>query len=222
MTEGVETYNARVEYLATLYDDDIIEEILSYNSAMTKADILAVLEMYHAAIARLLLKGFHLLTRSVHYGLTIKGNFTGQGDAFDPSRHRVTPQVNISPALREAILNKVLVEKELTNGRRPNPVAYESLSNGYSGNILVPGGMGKVIGELLRFDPNDAEQGIFLIAADKSERRMPPDGVIKPGSLIFMLPADLAAGDYRLEVRAQLNGDGISLGRLHDVLTVPS
>lgn len=222
MTVGVEKFSARVEYVGTLYEDDIIEEMISYNSTITKADILAVQEMYHAAIIRLLLKGFHLLTRSAHFGLTIKGNFSGQGDVFDLSRHRLEPQVNISPALREAILNKVLVEKELVNGPQPMPVGYESLSNGHSGNLLIPGGMGRVIGQSLRYDPDDVEQGLFLIAADRSERRLPSDGIIKPGSLVFLIPSDLASGDYRLEVRTRFNGGEISLGRLPDVLTVPS
>ena len=56
-------------------------------------------------------------------------------------------------------------------------------------------------------------------AAAKSERRLSTDGIIMPGSLVFLIPADLASGSYRLEVRVRFNGSDISAGRLKDVLT---
>jgi hypothetical protein len=99
------------------------------------------------------------------------------------------------------------------------PVQYLSLSNGHTPNTLTPGGMGKLIGERLRYEPSDPAQGLFLIAADGSERRLPTDGVILPGSVVFMIPADLAPGAYRLEVRVRFEPETLSLGRLKDVLT---
>jgi hypothetical protein len=215
----VEKYSARVEYLDTIYEEDIIDEMMSYNSAMTKADTIAVLENYQAAIKRKVLQGFRVMTRCGQYGVTIKGNFTNQGDGFDPSRHRVEPQINLSPQLREAITNQITVEKVLAPVRQPMPVQYLSLSNGHTPNTLIPGGMGKLIGERLRYEPADPEQGLFLLAANGSERRLPTDGMIMPGSLVFMIPADLAPGAYRLEVRVRFDAATFSTGRLKDVLT---
>lgn len=218
--DDVEKYSARVEYLDTIYEEEIIDEMMSYNSAMTKADTIAVLENYQAAIKRKLLQGFRVITRSGVYGVGIKGNFTDLGDGFDLSRHRVEPLIAISPELREAITNKVPVEKALAPVRQPMPVQYLSLSNGQESNVLTPGGMGKVIGERLRYDPADPEQGLFLIAADKSERRLPTDGLIQPGSVVFLIPADLTPGAYHLEVRVRFDTATFSAGRLKHALTV--
>lgn len=220
LTEAEDKYSAKIEYLDTIYEEDIIDEMMSYNSAMTKADHLAVLENYHAAIRRKLLQGFRVLTRSAQFGLSIKGNFDNQGDGFDPSRHRVEPQVNISPELRHALTNQVPVEKQLALTPQPLLAQYLSLSNGHTPNTLIPGGMGKLIGQRLRYDPTDPTQGLFLIAADGSERRLPTDGVIQPSSIIFIIPADLASGAYRLEVRVRFNPEILSTGRLTDVLTL--
>jgi hypothetical protein len=80
--------------------------------------------------------------------------------------------------------------------------------------------MGKLLGKHLRYDPDDPEQGLFLIAADKSEQRLSSDGIIMPGSLVFMIPAELTPGNYRLEVRVRVDEETLSSGRLKDVLTV--
>jgi hypothetical protein len=186
---------------------------------MTRADTIAVLENHKAAIKRKLLQGFRVMTSTAQYGLVIKGNFANQADTFDPSRHRVEAQINLSPELRRAIMNKVSVEKQLAIAPQPQPVQCLNLSNGHTPNTLTPGGMGKVVGQELRYDPTDPEQGLFLLAADGSAQRMPTDGVILPGSIIFMIPADLALGEYELEVRARFEAK-LRAGQLPDILTV--
>ena len=187
---------------------------------MTRADMLAVLESYHASIRRLMLKGYRVLTPMAQYGVSIKGNFVDQGDGFDTSRHRLEPRVGPSRELRQAIKNQVPVEKEMAAVQQPILAQYLSLSNGHTGHTLIPGGMGKLIGKQLRYDPDDLEQGIFLVAADRSEQRLSGDGIIMPRSLVFMIPVELAPGDYRLEVRIRVDEKTLSSGRLKDVLTV--
>ena len=59
-----------------------------------------------------------------------------------------------------------------------------------------------------------------MIAADKSEQCLSSDGIIMPRSLVFMIPAELAPGAYRLEVRVRVDEETLSSGRLKQVLTV--
>jgi len=182
--------------------------------------MLAVLESYHASIRRLIMKGFRVVTPMAQYGLSVKGNFENQGDGFDSSRHRVEPRVGPSRDLRQVIMNQVPVEKETATVPQPILFQYLSLSNGHTDNTLIPGGMGKLIGKHLRYDPEDPEQGLFLIAADKSEQRLSGDGIILPSSLVFMIPAKLVAGSYRLELRVRVDEETLNPGRLKDVLKV--
>ena len=62
----------------------------------------------------------------------------------------------------------------------------------------------------------------LLIGADKSGQRLSSDGIILPGSLVFMIPANLVAGSYRLELRVRVDEETLNSGRLKDVLIVAS
>lgn len=75
--------------------------------------------------------------------------------------------------------------------------------------------------QVLLSPPCDFGARIFtpLVAADGSARRLPTDGVILPGSIIFMVPADLAPGEYELEVRVRFEAK-LRAGQLPDMLTV--
>jgi hypothetical protein len=87
--------------------------------------------------------------------------------------------------------------------------------------VLTPGGMGKIEGHRLKFDPTDAAQGIFFIAADGTETQVAIVGRNKPADLMFMVPDTLTAGEYTLEVRAILpNRTDLRVGALEDPLVV--
>jgi len=75
-------------------------------------------------------------------------------------------------------------------------------------------------GRRLRFDLGDAQQGIFLVAADGSETRVERLIKVMPSEVSLIAPA-LPAGEYRLEVRTSPDDDGeIRAGRLESPLTV--
>jgi hypothetical protein len=81
--------------------------------------------------------------------------------------------------------------------------------------------MGQVVGHRLKFDPEDAAQGIFFVADDGTETKVAVVGRNKPAELIFMVPGDLDAGEYTLEVRATLHGSNdVRVGALEAPLTV--
>ncbi len=86
--------------------------------------------------------------------------------------------------------------------------------------MLTPGGMGRLYGARLKFDPSDPRQGIFFIAADKTETRAGCAAENVPQQLIFLIPP-LLAGTYTLEVR-NLAEDSLALrrGSLGYALTV--
>jgi hypothetical protein len=88
-------------------------------------------------------------------------------------------------------------------------------------NVNTPGGMGQIEGHRLKFDPTDAAQGIFFIAADGTETQVAIVGRNKPADLMFMVPDTLTAGEYTLEVRATIHGStDVRTGALEAPLTV--
>jgi hypothetical protein len=76
-------------------------------------------------------------------------------------------------------------------------------------------------GRLLRYDPADPSQGLFLVAADKTETRVERIIKVRPSEVSLIAPA-LPAGTYTLEVRAAFDEDGTDIrsGKLLEALTV--
>ncbi|HUW83231.1 MAG TPA: DUF4469 domain-containing protein [Phycisphaerae bacterium] len=79
-------------------------------------------------------------------------------------------------------------------------------------------------GNRLKFDPNEADEGLYFVADASGETKVSTVQKNKPSQLVFLVPAGLAAGTYHLEVRARM-GSGTSarelrMGRLDSTLTV--
>ena len=194
--------------------------MIARGSTITKADALAVLQDYHDTINELVLQGFKVVTPGANYGLSLKGNFSGQTDAFDPSRHQTAARVSPGVQYRRTIRERVQLQKQEPSIPQPKLLAYANLNNGDSGEVLTPGGPAQLNGHRLKFDPADPEQGIFLLAADNTETRI--ETIIRntPNELIFLVPAGLAPGNYTLAVRALFGQNSLRTGLFADTLTV--
>ena len=185
---------------------------------MTRPDIVSVMEDFFTAVENMVLEGVNVNTPSANYRASIKGIFDGQADDYDPSRHQVKAVASPGRRYRKAIRDRAQVVKQEAVRPRPNPLEYADINSGERNSVLTPGGMGRLVGHRLKFDPADANQGIFFTAA-AGEARVQMLARNKPGELIFMVPA-LPAADYTLEVRAAFGEDDIRTGALEATLTV--
>ena len=219
LTSDPTDYRATVQPVGRAELEDVIERIIQRGSTVSKSDILSVLEEYHHAIESLLLDGLNVVTPSANYSVSVRGVFNGQADRFDPSRHQVTATVNPGVRLRRAIRERAQVIKQEATRPTPNPLEFTDMNSGERNSLLTPGGIGQVVGHRLKFDPTDANQGIFLIAEDGSVTQVTVVARNMPSELTFLIPANLAAGDYTLEVRADFSGD-LRTGALDATLTV--
>jgi hypothetical protein len=85
---------------------------------------------------------------------------------------------------------------------------------------MTPGNIGTINGHRLKFNPAEAAEGIFLIAAGGSETKAAAIQKNKPGQLVFLVPT-LAEDTYHLEVRAIFGKETQPrTGRLEEELTV--
>jgi len=220
LTNGADNYRGVVHFAGTVDLEGVIERMIARGSTTTKADALAVLQDYHATIADLVLEGFKVLTPGANYGISLRGNFTGQTDGFDPSRHQTAARVNPGVQFKRTIRDRVQLQKQEATLPVPKLLAYTNLNNGDSSERLTPGGPAQLNGHRLKFDPNDPKQGIVLLTADNTVTRI--ETIIRhtPNELIFMVPADLAPGQYTLAVRARFGQHSLRTGLLESNLTV--
>jgi hypothetical protein len=190
--------------------------------ALSKAAVLGVLEMFFGTVERMVLDGINVTTPLVNVHASVTGTFKGEDDRFDRRRHGIEARTTPGRRLRRTVRLYGRAERKPGRGRpRPNPVFYEDLESGQKNSTLTPGGLGRVYGGRLKFDPADPCQGVFFVAADRRATRVALAAENRPKQLIFLVPP-LAPGDYTLEVRARAeDSDDVRTGRFHHTLTVP-
>jgi hypothetical protein len=214
-------FAARVTSRRTVELEEIAAEIARLGTTVSEPDVLNVLCHYNDVIARMLLKGEIVNTPAVRYKVSIRGPFANQADSFDPARHQVTVRLSAGPLLRRA-MRDAAPEKYKGTVVVPQPQSYIDTFTGAQNSALTPHQEGRLVGNDLRFDPADARQGVFFLDEAGTATRVPAAGLNLPSQLMFIVP-ELAAGTYRLEVRALFGHDGeeeLRVGRLGAVLTV--
>jgi rRNA pseudouridine-1189 N-methylase Emg1 (Nep1/Mra1 family) len=80
------------------------------------------------------------------------------------------------------------------------------VNSGTTNEEISPGGTMTMIGERLKVDENENDEGVFFIDATGQDTKV--DKYIKnlPSEMIFVIPATLATGDYRIAVRNRNRG----------------
>lgn len=200
--------------------DDVISQMISRGSTVTRAEAIAVLEEYRLAVIDLLLLGFTVTTPMHTYGFSIQGLFNGVQAVFDPALHRLRINVRPGVQLREAA-RLVTLERASMGRATPDPQHFTDVASGTTNTIATPGGLGILGGLRLKYDEADPAQGVFFIDAAQTATRVAMISRNMPGELHVLIPPGLAPGDYTVEVRAELNDTGVPrTGLLGYTLTV--
>ena len=223
-----ERYNGRVVYTETMSFDDIVDLMMYHGSTVTRADIMAVSEDLIKAIIMAVLLGKRVVTPFGIYGLRVTGPFYGPEDTFEAGRNEVLGSVRGSAEFHEAVDNQLTLTKHRSGVRRPSPLTCKNFFKDAPDTELSPGHTARVYGELLRFDPEDPDQGIFLIPTENGSGALNGVEVVRveevtrttASEATFLVPPDLVPGDYILEVRTRLSQKNLRAGQLEQVLTV--
>jgi len=116
------------------------------------------------------------------------------------------------------------VVKTKFNSLFPSPESLTDASSETENTKLTPGGVAVLRGSLLKFDPNDVQQGIFFVAADNPAEEIRADkyATIRSSEVNFQIPA-LEAKDYILTVKsAYYSWTKVRKGEMENVLRAMS
>ena len=224
LTAAPDDFMAQVQDVRSYTLDEIIDAMMQKGSTLTRADVAAVLQIYGEVCASLIADGSALNTPLMNTSLSISGVFNGANDAFDKKRHTVNLNLSAGMLLRKAA-ERVRCEKTGTVSTDPYINEVKDVVSGTINTTLTKGGVVQITGSRLKFDQKDTAQGIFFVPETGEAVRATVIAENKPARLMAIIPADLAAGTYYIEVRSKHSGGGkplkaVKAGRFAKPLTV--
>ena len=218
------------DYMAQVTDsqsydmEKVIDKMIERGSTLTKADITAVMQVYTETICSLLEEGFQINTPLINTSMSISGVFNGATDSFDSSRHNVN--INITPGTKlKETLSKVKTQKVEAASTDPFVTEVKDIVSGKVNENLTAGGILQAVGARLKFDNSDESQGVFLVPETGNAVRCGIVAENKPARIMAMIPADITAGTYYLEIRSKMDSSGkatktLKAGRFNKALTI--
>ena len=224
LTPAPDDYMAQAADVRSYTLDEIIDLMMEKGTTLTRADVAATLQVYGEVVSAIIKDGAALNTPLMNTALSISGVFDGANDSFDKKRHTVNLNITAGTLLRDAV-TKVKCEK--TEGASTDPYITEvtDIVTGTANTTLTKGGVVQLVGARLKFDAKDASQGIFFVPETGNPVRAAVIAENKPARLMAIIPADLAAGTYYIEVRTKIlegnkSGKTLKTGRFNKALTV--
>ncbi|UTC64909.1 DUF4469 domain-containing protein [Treponema sp. OMZ 788] len=224
LTPAPDDYMAQAADVRSYTLDEIIDLMMEKGTTLTRADVAATLQVYGEVCSSLIKDGSAVNTPLMNTSMSISGVFDGANDSFDKKRHTVNLNITAGTLLRDAV-TKVKCEK--TEGVSTDPYITEvtDIVTGTVNTTLTKGGVVQLVGARLKFDAKDTAQGIFFVPETGNPVRAAVIAENKPARLMAIIPADLAAGTYYIEVRSKHSGGGkplkaVKAGRFAKLLTV--
>lgn len=223
LTPAPDDYMAQAADVRSYTLDEIIDLMMEKGTTLTRADVAATLQVYGEVVSAIIKDGSAVNTPLMNTSMSISGVFDGANDSFDKKRHTVNLNITAGTLLRDAV-TKVKCEK--TEGASTDPYITEvtDIVTGTVNTTLTKGGVVQLVGSRLKFDAKDTAQGIFFVPETGAPVRAAVIAENKPARLMAIIPADLAAGTYYIEVRTKIDMGGKKLkthktGRFNKPLT---
>ena len=223
LTPAPDDYMAQVTDVRSYTLDEIIDLMMDRGSTLTRADVTATLQIYGEVCSSIIADGSAVNTPLMNSSMSIAGVFEGAGDSFDRKRHTINLNLSAGTLLREAV-TKVKTEKTESANTAPYITEVVDIVSGKVNESLTKGGVVQLTGSRLKFDAKDDAQGIFFVPESGTPVRAAVIAENKPARVMAIIPADLPAGTYFIEVRTKLlegnkPGKTLKVGRFNKKLT---
>lgn len=204
--EGKDKYCFRSVVDQILDNEQLIKEIISYNSTITEADVRAVLSVLNDRVKHFVNLGYKVELPFGWMFNKANGTVSKLNDGFVPgsSNHRITPVFRFKEDVSDEMV-KNAAYKLAGSGFVQYPIIKalcSILPNGKENDVLDfnSGSIIKIKGKYVSFDTDDDLQGVFLISSDKTETRITNYNRIGSCIIDAYVPKDIAAGDYEVKL----------------------
>jgi hypothetical protein len=194
---------ARVVPEGCLGDKDVLEMILRRSNGLSRSEVEAVLEEYGLALEYLLREGYSVHTSLMKLDVSIQGKFRDEKDRFHSKRHKL--RLNITPGkrLRKLLKGETAYRKE-PSAPHPCITGLAHFEPQQAEHQIRPAMLLSLSGHRLKINTQTEDEGIYLMADRQHPLKVAQLITNTPGQLVLLLPADLPAGQYRLQLRCRV------------------
>lgn len=205
LTSNPNDYVAKVISERTLSTHEICETAVSRGGADTTVQAMEHnVNLFLKEMGYQLCDGYSVNTGYFTAGTVIKGVFDNPKEQFDPKKHSVNFQFNQGSVL---IKELPTINVEIMGPADVSVFIAQvtDIKTGTVNEMLTPGRNLKIIGNKLKLAGENPAVGIYFIneASGESIKVDASDIVTNnPSELIIIVP-QLAAGNYRIEIRTQ-------------------
>ncbi|MGO8693597.1 MAG: DNA-binding domain-containing protein [Rectinemataceae bacterium] len=213
-------YYALASWSRVVESQAFMDRMAAGRTTLSMTDIIAVFQLAREELGRLLAEGCYVKTPLGAALPVARGRFNSSGDPFLPknpdSGHELRIDFRLDPAIEKKALAAIRCVRDREGDRRSPWL--RSASALPSGSEVEAGGLLRISGRRMKFDPSNEDLGLFF--GDEAGRLTRAKAYVQvlPSSLIAGVPAALAEGSYALILRTISKGgetlEGLAMERL--------
>ena len=200
LTTAPNDFTAQTVNVRSFGMSEIVKRIMARNPGLSEAQINAALEEFIKEACIIIEDGGAINTPLFNTQPSIAGVFHGAADMFDARRHRIRTNLSVGTAMRRATAS-IRTQKVQTTEPAPYILEVHDVLSDTVNEQITPGGVLQIWGGRLRIVSENLDNGVFMIDDTGNAIKMPVVIENKPSRLIVMMPTDMPAGTYTLEVR---------------------
>jgi hypothetical protein len=208
LTERKDDRFGRVVVSKSLTINDLVNIAVSRRTDLNPSTLKTAFELITNVAKEALVNGGSVNFGLGYLSLGVNGVFIGDNAQWDASQHALSIKFSPTSELREEVKSaKVNVRGMAASGTFINMLT--DVASGETNSRLTRGGGVNLTGSKLKIDGDDASVGVSLINQTTNDVvAIPRKSILvnDPSKITFIVPADLAEGDYKLSITTQFAG----------------
>ena len=205
ITERKDDRFGRVVTTKSINEDDLINTAVSRRTDLNPATLRSSMEILKEIAIEEIANGASVSFGLGYYNVAVNGVFIGDNAKWESSKHSLSVRVTPSAKLRTAV-NAATVDVRGMAGIGTIVNSVTDIASGEVNTRLTPGGAVNLTGSKIKIAGDNPANGISLTNQANNVVTVIAVNAIAvndPSKITFIVPADLAPGDYKLSITTQ-------------------
>ena len=213
ITERKDDRFGRVVTTKSINEDDLINTAVSRRTDLNPATLRSSMEILKEIAIEEIANGASVSFGLGYYNVAVNGVFIGDNAKWESSKHSLSVRVTPSAQLRNAV-NAATVDVRGMAGIGTIVNSVTDIASGEVNTRLTPGGAVNLTGSKIKIAGDNPANGISLTNQANNVVTVIAVNAIAvndPSKITFIVPADLAPGDYKLSITTQFSSQSTLL-----------